>query len=361
MRTILLNPGPVSLSEQVRKAAISADLCHREPEFFDLQDALRTGLNAVYGCDDGEWSPVLLGGSGTTAMEAMISSMIPRDGRLLILENGVYGERLARIAELHGIENDSVKRGWLEAWDLSAVQAALQKGSYTHVTAVHHETTTGRLNPVSELAELCADWNAELLLDSVSSFGAESIPFTSTALSACAATANKCLHGIPGLCFVLARRSALENGASEPRSLYQDLVNWSGHQDRRSTPFTPAVHAMLALRQALLELGEQGGWQARHARYGNLAGSVAKTLKKQGVDPFLSAAESSCVLRSYRMPGNSDYTSIHDGLKQRGFVIYAGQGNLSEQMFRISTMGEISNYDLQRLETALESVFSSQG
>src|SRR5210317_1880961 len=135
MRAILLNPGPVSLSEQVRKAAISADLCHREPEFFDLQDALRTGLNAVYGCDDGEWSPVLLGGSGTTAMEAMISSMIPRDGRLLILENGVYGERLARIAELHGIENYSVKRDWLEAWDLSAVQEALEKGSYTHVTA----------------------------------------------------------------------------------------------------------------------------------------------------------------------------------------------------------------------------------
>ena len=294
-------------------------------------------------------------------MEAMVSSLVPQNGRVLILENGVYGERLARIAMIYGIESQSVKYDWIEGWNLDDVRTALEESKFTHVTAVHHETTTGRLNPVAELAELCADAGVQLLLDAVSSFGAESIPFESPALAACAATANKCLHGIPGLCFVMARTSALDSGAVPPRTLYLDLQNWAQHQDRQSTPFTPSVQAMLAMRQALRELGQQGGWQARHARYDKLATTVARTLADQSVVPFLVAEQSSCVLRAYRLPQGMDYDTIHDGLKQRGFVIYAGQGDLSDHMFRISTMGDIGDYDLQRLETALESVFSSQG
>jgi 2-aminoethylphosphonate-pyruvate transaminase len=359
MRAILLNPGPVSLSEAVRKAAVSADLCHREPEYFRLQDRVRKELLAVYGCDAGTWTSILLGGSGTTALEAMLTSLPPREARILVLENGVYGERITRIAEIHGMDFAALQFGWTEGVDFTRVEEALAGGEFTHLAAVHHETTTGRLNDVSRLAQLCESQGVDLLLDTVSSFGAEAIPFDSPALAACAVTANKCLHGIPGLCFVVARRAACTAAAQPPRSLYLHLPLWLEQQDQNSTPFTPPVNALLALDKALEELQAQGGWQARHARYARLADRVRRGLAARGVEPMLARDESSCVLVSYRIPEGMSYAAIHDGLKQWGFVIYAGQGSLAAELFRISTMGDITHYDMERLLAAIESVFAA--
>ena len=358
MRAFLLNPGPVSLSEGVRKAAVKVDLCHREPEFFKLQQRLRERLLEVYQCDAEEWAAVLLGGSGTTALEAMLSSMLPREARLLVIENGVYGERISRIAEIHGISMEAVRHEWMDAIDFERVEAALAAGTFTHVAAVQHETTTGRLNDISRLAGLCERYEADLLLDAVSSFGAEAIPFESPALAACAVTANKCLHGIPGLCFVVGRRSALSHSAEPPRSLYMHLPLWLEKQDQDSTPFTPSVNGMLALSKALQELKKQGGWEARHARYSHLAGQVTRALSKYGVEAMLEPGASSCALNAYRIPGGMSYDQIHDHLKQWGFVIYAGQGGLEAEMFRISTMGDITHYDMERLLAAIHEVFS---
>ena len=359
MRSILLNPGPVSLSQGVRKAAVSDDLCHREPEYFLLQDRVRAALPAVYGCAPDSWAAVLLGGSGTTALEAMMASLLPRDARLLVIENGVYGERIARIAAVHGIEYESAEHGWLDPIDFERVESMVRNGHFSHVAAVHHETTTGRLNDVARLAALCERHGCALLLDAVSSFGAEFIPFDSPALAACAATANKCLHGIPGLCFVMARRDALARPAEPPRSLYLHLPLWFEKQEQQTTPFTPPVNSVLALDKALQELQAQGGWRARHARYARLAGRVARALAEQGVEPMLGTEESSCVLRAYRLPPDTSYEAVHDGLKQRGFVIYAGQGSLVAEMFRISTMGDITDYDMERLLAAIHAVFSA--
>lgn len=359
MRAILLNPGPVSLSEAVRKAAVSADLCHREPEYFQLQARVRRDLLGVYGCDGSDWAAVLLGGSGTTALEAMLATLPDRKARMLVIENGVYGERMARIAGIHGIEYEALQFGWTDAIDFARVEQSLSGGGFTHLAAVHHETTTGRLNDVARLAALCEQHGVGLLLDAVSSFGAEAIPFDSPALTACAATANKCLHGIPGLCFVLARRSALANAAQPPRSLYLDLTLWLGKQDQDSTPFTPPVNALLALDAAMEELRRHGGWKSRHAHYSKLAGRVRRALTARGVEALLPAADSSCVLVSYLIPDGMTYASIHDGLKQWGFVIYAGQGDLASRLFRISTMGDITHYDMERLLAAIESVFSA--
>ena len=358
MRYILLNPGPVSLSERVRQAAVSQDLCHREPEYFVLQDRVRQALLRVYGCEADAWTSVLLGGSGTTALEAMMSSLLPGDGRLLVVENGVYGERISRIAEIHGIPFEALHHDWTAAIDHDRVGEALASGRFTHVAAVHHETTTGRLNDVRELAAQCEQQGVQLLLDAVSSFGAESIPFDSPALTACAATANKCLHGIPGLCLVLSRHAALAAAVNPPRSLYLHLPLWADQQDRQSTPFTPSVNAVLALEEALRELAEQGGWRGRHAHYAQLAARVKRSLLRLGVEPLLGAGESSCVLNAYRLPAGLSYAQVHDGLKQRGFVIYAGQGALASEMFRISTMGDIGSYDMERLLAALQAVFS---
>ena len=357
MRAILLNPGPVSLSPGVRKAAAATDLCHREPEFLALQDRVRNKLTEVYGLDSTRWLAVTLGGSGTTALEAMISSLVPRQGRMLVVENGVYGERLSRIAEVHGIEHESLAHGWSDAWDLDRIANALAGSRFTHVAAVHHETTTGRLNPVEDLARLCEKAGASLLLDSVSSFGADAIPFDSPALVACAATANKCLHGITGLCFAMLRRDQLESSVKPPRTLTLDLAMWASQQEQHSTPFTPSVNGFLALDRALDELAAAGGWTSRQARYRYLAGKVAEQLAQQGIERLLPVAESSCVLHAYRLPRNRTYAQVHDGLKQRGFIVYAGQGALSGGMFRISTMGDITDYDLERLLTACIEVF----
>ncbi len=358
MRSILLNPGPVSLSEKVRKAAVSIDLCHRESEFSALQDRLRTGLIDVYGLQPSQWTAILLGGSGTMALEAMLCSLLPRDARLLVLENGVYGERISRIAEIHGIEYQAVAHQWVDAIDIDRVTQLLADGEFSHLAVVQHETTTGRLNDIPRLASLCEEHGISLLLDSVSSFAGEAIVFDSPALLACAATANKCLHGMPGLCFVVTRREAIETAVEPPRSLYLHLPLWAGQQDQGSTPFTPPINSMLALDQALVELKEQGGWRARHARYHKLAERVERALGCYGVEAMLESGETSCVLRSYRLPQHRSYQDIHDGLKQRGFIIYAGQGSLAAEIFRISTMGDISDYDMERLLAALTAVFS---
>lgn len=355
MESILLNPGPVSLSEGVRRAVTRVDLCHREPEFFDLQDQVIRGLLDVYQCDPGQWSAVLLGGSGTSALEAMMASLVPADARVLVLENGVYGERLSRISTVYGIPHKALKKAWGEKIDLDALADLLASGEFSHVVAVHHETTTGRLNPVEDIAGLCEAHGVGLLLDAVSSFGAEYIPFNSSSLQAIAATANKCLHGIPGLAMVLCRRDALTQDIGQ-RSLSLHLQHWADHQANRSTPFTPPVNALLGLAEALLELDKQGGWESRRARYRKLAQRVAITLQKAGVETWLAAGESSCVLRSYHLPTGMTYNELHQGLKQQGFIIYAGQGDLSAQLFRISTMGEISDYDVARLEQALQIV-----
>ncbi len=357
MRFILLNPGPVSLSEGVRRAATRVDLCHREPEYFEVQDRVIQGLLDVYGCDSEQWAAVLTGGSGTSALEAMMASLLPDDTHLLVPENGVYGERLTRIAGIYGIRCQALRAEWGEPIDLDALDVMLASGEFTHVAAVHHETTTGRLNPVADIAALCTKHGVQLLLDAVSSFGAEAIPFEEPSLLALAATANKCLHGIPGLAMVLCRREALAQGI-EPRSLSLHLPGWAEHQARQSTPFTPAVNAVLALAQALQELHNQGGWQARRARYLELATRVADTCRALGIAEWIPAGESSCVLRSYHLPDGLGYDELHDGLKQHGFIIYAGQGDLARKLFRISTMGEISDSDMARLEQALKIVIA---
>lgn len=358
MRSILLNPGPVSISEGVRHAMAAVDLCHREDEYFELQTQVRRKLNAVYSLDGNHWVPVLLGGSGTTALEAMVSSLLPADAHVLIVENGVYGERLSKLAAIHGIPCEAIKLGWKDPWNLQQIEAQLSSGKFSHVLAVQHETTTGRLNPVKELVGLCEQAGVGLLLDAVSSFGAEEIPFASPAIVACAATANKCLHGIPGSCLVMVRHEALESAVQPARTMTLDLALWANHQQRRSTPFTPPVTSMLALNQALDEFFKAGGQAGRHARYLRLANRVAQCLARLGVKPMLDEGASSCVLRSYALPSGMSYAQLHDGLKLRGFIIYAGQGALAEEMFRISTMGDISDYDLSRLLSALEDVIS---
>ncbi|MDR8729240.1 2-aminoethylphosphonate aminotransferase [Burkholderia pseudomultivorans] len=344
---LLLNPGPVTLTERVRRSLLQPDLCHRESEFFDLQDEARTRLVAAYELDPAEWTAVLMTGSGTAAVESMIAALVPQDGKLLVIENGVYGERITQIATQYGIAHDVLKHEWMQAPDLAQIAARLDAGGYSHVAVIHHETTTGRLNDLGAIADVCRARDVKLLVDGVSSFGAEAIDFAGGDIDAVAATANKCLHGVPGAAFVIVRRSALAKAAS--RTYYLDLGRLAKLQDQRNTPFTPSVHAYYALVEALREFGEAGGWRARHARYKALADQAQAGLAARGMPLVLPEGASSVVLRAYRLPQGVTYETLHDGLKARGFVIYAGQGGLSKELFRISTMGAIEAADVERL------------
>ena len=359
---ILLNPGPVNLSAGVRGALAGPDLCHREPEFSALQDAIRAGLLDVYGLSPQQWAAVLIAGSGTAAVEAMLTSVVPQDGSLVVIENGVYGERMTRMAAVHGIARRCVPHAWGGAIDLDALKRVLEdRAGITHVAVVHHETTTGRMNDLARLGALCRAHGAQLLVDAVSSFGAEALEFDDWNIAACAGTANKCLHGAPGVSFVNVRRDALFSSAMSARTLYLDLANACREQDRRSTAFTQPVHVMHALAKALEEFREEGGWLSRHACYARLAQAVRAGLRRLGVEALLPAAESSVVLNAYRVPDTIGYDALHDGLKERGFVIYAGQGQYRDNLFRISTMGAITSADIERLLTAFGDLLQPVG
>ena len=354
---LLLNPGPVTLTERVRRSLTQPDLCHRESEFFDLQDEARRRLLDVYRLDADEWTAVLITGSGTAAVESMIAAMVPEDGRLLVVDNGVYGERIAQIAARYRIAHEVVQHDWMQAPDLAAIVARLDARAerfFTHVAVIHHETTTGRLNDLAALGAACRARGIGLLIDGVSSFGAEAIDFDDRSVVAVAAAANKCLHGVPGASFVIVRREALANAAT--RAYYLDLVRLAALQDQRNTPFTPAVHVYYALVEALRAFDEEGGLVARHARYAALAEQVRVGLAALGIDGALPLGESSVVLRSYRLPAGLDYQRLHDGLKSRGFVIYAGQGGLAGSLFRISTMGDLDAADITRLLAGFEAL-----
>lgn len=307
----------------------------------------RARLVAAYELDPAEWAAVLMTGSGTAAVESMIAALVPQDGKLLVIENGVYGERITQIATQYGIAHAVLKHEWMQAPDLAQIAAKLDAGGYSHVAVIHHETTTGRLNDLGAIAEVCRARGVKMLVDGVSSFGAEAIDFAGGDIDAVAATANKCLHGVPGAAFVIVRRSALAKAAS--RTYYLDLGRLAKLQDQRNTPFTPSVHAYYALVEALREFDEAGGWRARHAHYKALADQAQAGLAARGMPLVLPEGASSVVLRAYRLPQGMTYEALHDGLKARGFVIYAGQGGLSKELFRISTMGAIQAADVDRL------------
>jgi 2-aminoethylphosphonate-pyruvate transaminase len=355
---ILLNPGPVNLTERVRAALTLPDLCHREREFGELQDEIRRRLLEVYPLPPESWAPVLVSGSGTAAVEAMLVSLVPRDGRLLVIENGVYGARLADIACCHGIDQAVASQAWGTPVNMDALAQHLDaQPGFTHVAVVQHETTTGRLNDVAAVGRLCRERNIALLVDAVSSFGAEALEFVAWGVTACVASANKCLHGAPGVSFVILRRDALPDGGGV-RSVYLDLARHCRAQDAHDTAFTPAVPIFYALREALRELEDQGGWRMRHECYRRLAEAVEEGLVRLGVAPLLREGERSVVLRAYHLPDGLDYAALHDGLKQQGFVIYAGQGKLAVSIFRVSTMGAVDAADIQRFLDAVAGLLS---
>lgn len=355
MKQLLLNPGPVCLSERVRQALLQPDLCHREDEFIALQNNIRRKLLDVYALDEKQWAAILLTGSGTSAVEAMLTSLVPEHGRVLIIENGVYGERLTHMTEVHQIKTCSLHHEWGEAIDPERlVNIISDNQDLTHVALVHHETTTGRLNHLAPLAEICKQKNLPLLLDAVSSFGAENLDFEDWGILGCAAAANKCLHGVPGTSFVICNREHLGQVKPEhARTLYLDLNTYLDSQDTNGTPFTQSVQCFYALDEALNEFEEVGGWQQRNADYWQRMETVRNGMEQMCIQALIPKEDCSCVLNAFHLPDNISYETLHDHLKRNGFIIYAGQGGLAKSIFRVSCMGEINDNDMHRFISVL--------
>jgi 2-aminoethylphosphonate-pyruvate transaminase len=339
---------------------LRGDWCHREPEFADLTRDINNRLVRVYREMAGKFDAVMLTGSGTSAVEAMIASFAPHKSSTLVVANGVYGERMAKMLAAHNRPHHVVESPWGEVIDLDQVRNELDmRTDITHVAVVHHETTTGRLNDLSKLSELCGEHGVRLLLDCVSSFGAEVINADELNIAALAATANKCLHGVPGISFVLARKEVWKEELVPAGSVYLDLAAYyQGQHGEGFSPFTQSVQAAFALREALDELEEEGGWEQRRSVYRRRAGCIAVELKGLGLETMLPPQEYSCVLWSWLLPEGMNYSTVHASLKADGFVVYAGQGHFSKDIFRIAHMGDIHNDDLDRLKTALQKCFT---
>jgi len=358
-RTVLLNPGPVNVSPRVAQALLRGDLCHREPEFAVLQARIRELLCQAF-APHGQYTPVLLTGSGTAAMEAAVASSLSPQRKMLVLKNGVYGERLAQMATVHGFHCLELASPWTAPPDVTLLDRTLRDDPAIEVVClVHHETTTGLLNPVAAVGAVVRRHGRVLLLDSISGLGGEEIDLAAAGVGLCVGTANKCIQGLPGVSFVLVNTREMERMQTlPPRSLYFHLPLLHTYQERQDTPFTPSVQIMYALDEALQELLEEGVSQ-RIARYRAAATLLRDGFQHVGLKGILPPDLRSNTITSLELPAGFGYDRLHDMLKARGYVIYAGQGELATKMFRVANMGHLTQEDLQGFLAALTEVLGS--
>jgi 2-aminoethylphosphonate-pyruvate transaminase len=350
---VLLNPGPAVVSDRVHRAIGGPDLCHREPEYTELLGEIRRKLLRVAGCPD-DWALLMLSGSGTAAMEGMTISSVRPGRKLLVCRNGIYGDRIETIARRHGIDVLLVTASDLEPIDPALVAQALDDHpDIDAVAVIHHETTTGLLNPVAEIASEANRRGVLVVCDAISSLGAEELQLDGAGIDFVASTSNKCLHGLPGCSFILVSpRGQQRINEVPPRSLYLDLSNYLKAQEKQTVPFTPAIPALYSLDAALDELLD-GGIVERRASYQARMDYLDSAFSKLGLEPRIAPGHRSRSVRSLPLPEEIAYQELHDAMKQAGYVIYAGLGDASETTFRVCALGALS---VEALEGFIESL-----
>lgn len=362
---LLFTPGPLTTSASV-KQAMQRDLGSRDETFLAAVREVRERLLAAYGLSQAcGWEAIPLQGSGTYAVEATLSSIVPRAGaKLLALVNGAYGERIVKIAGVHGMPCQVLRCGEDTPVDPVAVQAALaQDPGLTHVALVHVETTSGVLNPLRAVGAVVRAARRVFFVDAMSAFGALPIEFEDSAIDFLAASSNKCLQGVPGLGFVIARRSALETIVGHARTLVLDIhAQWRGLEQDGQFRFTPPTHTLLALRQALLELELEGGVAARGARYAANHQRLRAGMQALGFRSYVPAEHSSPIIGTFLHPEHPrfDFQDFYRRLSARGFVIYPGKLTQAE-CFRLGNIGHLFPDDMDALLAAVPLVLHEMG
>jgi 2-aminoethylphosphonate-pyruvate transaminase len=353
----LFTPGPLTTSATVKQAMLR-DLGSRDAEFIEVIREIRAELLELGQVAGRGYEAVLVQGSGTFGVEAMIGSAIPADGKLLVVVNGAYGRRIVQIASTLRIPVVAVEDPEDELPDLDRLEEALAGDpAVTHVAVVHCETTTGILNPVEAIGELVARHGRSYLVDAMSSFGAVPLDLAAARVDFLVSSANKCIEGVPGFAFVLARREALLHTEGRARSVSLDLhAQWRGLETDGQFRFTPPTHALLAFRQALRELRAEGGVAARGARYRANQRLLSAGMDRMGFEPYLRAAVQGPIITTYRYPGpRFDFPRFYRALSDRGYVIYPGKLTQAE-CFRLGTVGRLSASDVQGLLAAVRDV-----
>ena len=355
-RRRLLNPGPVTLSDGVRAAMNVADQCHREPQFLRLMRDVRNRLATLYPSSDPRRA-VLVTGSGTAAVESMLATFVPKDRPAVVIDGGVYGARMAEMIRRHGKPLHVVKNEWTQPADLEQLDTVLTKHDASFVVAVHHETTTGRIEDLTALASVAARHGVPMLIDGVSSFGGVSIDLDALNIAAIAGTSNKCLHSVPGTAFVVARADLLDAPTQAP-SLYLDLATGDAAQQKGFPAFTPAVQTVAALDVAIDELTGAGGVAARQQTYLDRTARVLNITSRLSIRPLLSHNRGP-ILTAFELPAGLTFERLDEHLLKQDFVIYAGQKHLLDKIFRIAVMGDLTDRDFDDLERSLTEIVTS--
>ncbi len=346
-RKILLNPGPATTTDQVKRALVVPDICPRERDFGDLVRAVRADLLAVADADPATATAVLLAGPGTAAMEAAIGSLVPREGRLLVVENGAYGQRAGEIAATLGVPAHVWRVPWTHRPSPEEFAQQLDGGAgpFTHAFWVHHETTTGLLNGFSDLGAVCRARGVTSLVDTMSSFAGVELSLRRSPVDFVLSSANKCLQGMPGVSFVIGPREAIL--AARGRRTYSlDLARHETALAGGQFPFTPPVQVVYALRAALQETLAETVPQ-RAARYRACYRALLDGMLRLGFDPLLPRELHSGLLTAFRLPDWPGFTfeALHDHLYVRDVTLYPGKLPGTET-FRVANLGALTPSDL---------------
>lgn len=354
-REVLLNPGPATTTDSVKYAQVQSDICPREYEFGDLMEWCATELTRFV-ADPEEYTTVMFGCSGTGADEAMVCSVVPEDGKLLVIDNGSYGNRLAKIAGVHKLNFDVFESSTYEPIDLAALEKVLASGKYTHLAGVYHETTTGLLNPIKDICQMAKKYGMTTIFDAVSAYAGIPMDLKDIGVDFIASTSNKNIQGMAGVGFVICNKKALEATKNIPiRNYYLNLWDqYQYFQKTHQTRFTPPVQTFYALRQAIIETKVETV-EKRAERYIACWKILVETVKKLGLEMLVKEENQSHLITAILEPKSDKYSfeALHDFAKKYAFTIYPGKlGNINT--FRIANIGDIQPHEMKAFCVKLE-------
>ncbi len=339
----LLTPGPLTTA-YATKAAMLSDWGSWDGDFRAMTAEMRARLIAMLGAGGEAYDCVPMQGSGTFAVEAMLGSFVPREAHALVLANGAYGQRAARALSYLGRRHRLLDKGdYLPPRGAEVAEILAENPDISHVVAIHCETSSGILNPLVEIAEAVARAGRKLLIDAMSSFGAVPVEPAEIKFEALVSSANKCIEGVPGFGFVLARKEALEAAAGNSHSLSLDLnAQWAYMEATGQWRFTPPTHAVAAFLEALRLHEAEGGVTGRGARYGENRDVLVAGMRALGFETLLADRWQSPIITTFFCPADPAFSfpAFYEAMKARGFIIYPGK--LTEvESFRLGHIGQV--------------------
>lgn len=356
---VLLNPGPVTTTPRVKAAVGARDMCHREPIFSNLLDSVQRKLRLVFKAT-AQHDVFVITSSGTGAMESAISTFVPQRKKLLVLSNGAFGERLGEIARVYNIDTEVLAVPWGQELPIEKLDAVLKADeNIAMVAMIHHETSMAVLNPVGDVGMIVRQNGRVLMVDAVSSLGAEKLDVMSDNIDVCVTSSNKCLHAFSGVASVCVHPRVWDSIANDnPRSYYFDLRKYREFMTKRSqTPFTPGVNTMMSLNAALDELLDVGV-ESRMDHYHSLSARLRNGLQSLGMELLLDENRASHSVTIVKVPDGMTYPDIYLGLKSRGYIVYESKGELAGGYFQVANMGALEEIHIDEFLSAMGRVIS---